>query len=239
MQMRDTLRQVQGGSLRDELAAAFAVAPGQADAVMRAVMLELTWHLQKNTLSRGGLADLVEALGSGHHVAYLSAGNVFRDEAARADGNAILGHLLGSKDASRALAARAARQSGLVAFQVQAMLPHLAAVAMGGLALRAQTGLGEIVAQVPPLGRLSQGNAHSDLAGILRRRCGAGPYSPRALPRAVHQAIARAAGFRSRSVVAWYVRFMIGRTATRLLRTVVLRSGADAAPATGTATAQR
>ena len=239
MQMRDTLQQVQAASLRDELAAAFAIAPRQADAVMRAVMPELTWHLQKNSLSRGGLADLIEALGSGHHVAYLSAGNVFRDEAARADGNAILGHLLGSKDASRTLAARAARQSGLAAIQVQAVLPHLAAVAMGGLALRAQTGLGEILAQVPPLGRLSQDNAHADLAGILRRRCGAGRYSPRALPRAVHRAIARAAGFRSRSVIAWYVRFMIGRAAARLLRTIAPRSGAGAAPATGTASAHR
>src|SRR5262245_63895403 len=110
--MHDTLRQVQAGSLRDELAAAFAVSPSQADALMRSVMPELTWHLQRNTLSRGGLADLVEALGSGHHAAYLSTGKVFGDAAAKADGNAILGHLLGSKDASRALAARAARQSG-------------------------------------------------------------------------------------------------------------------------------
>ena len=31
---------------------------------MRAVTPEFTWRLQKNTLSRGGLADLVEALGS-------------------------------------------------------------------------------------------------------------------------------------------------------------------------------
>jgi hypothetical protein len=239
MQMHDTLRQAQAGSLRDELAAAFAIAPGQADAVMRAVMPELAWHVQKNTLSRGGLADLVEALGSGHHVAYLSAGNVFRDEAARADGNAILGHLLGSKDASRTLAARAARQSGLASSKVAAMLPHLAAVAMGGLALRAQSSLGEIVAQVPPLGRLSRGNAHADLAGILRRHCGAGRYSPRALPRAVHRAITRAAGFRSRSVVGWYVRFMVGRSAARLVRTIVLRAGGGAAPATGAAPTPR
>lgn len=225
MQMHDTLRQVQVGSLIDELAAAFAIAPGQADAVMRAIMPEFTWHLQKNTLSRGGLADLVEALGSGHHVAYLSAGNAFRDAAVRADGNAILGRLLGSKDASRTLAARAARQSGLSQAQVAAMLPALAAVTMGGLALRAQSGLGEVVAQVPPLGRLGRDNPHADLAGILRRRCGAGRYSPRALPRAVRRAIARAAGFPSRSVIIWYVRFMIGRAGVRMLRAMAGRPG--------------
>lgn len=235
--MHDMLRQVQAGSLPDQLAAAFTVTPAQADAVMRAVMRELTWHLQRNTLSRGGLADLVEALGSGHHVAYLSAGNIFRDEAACADGNAILGHLLGSKDASRTLAARAAGQSGLAASQVEAMLPYLAAITLGGLASRAQTSLGEIIAQVPPLGRLSLGNAYADLAGILRRHCGAGRYSPRALPRAVHRAVAQAAGFPSRGVAAWYVRFMVLRTATRLMRAMVRRT--RSAPSTGTAPAHR
>lgn len=221
MQMHDTLRQMQAGSLIEELAGVFAIAPARADAVVRAVMPELTWYLQKNTLSRGGLAGLVEALGSGHHVGYLSSGRVFAEEAAGRDGNAILGHLLGSKDASRALAARAARRSGLEASQVAAILPHLAAVAMGTLALRAQAGLGEIVRQVPPLGRRSCGNPYGDLAGILRRRCGAGAYSPRALPRAVRLAIGRAAGFPSRSVIVWYVRFMVGRTGARVVRSLL------------------
>lgn len=224
MQMHDTLRQVQAGSLIDELAAAFAITPGQADAVMRATTPEFTWHLQKNTLSRGGLADLIEALGSDHHVAHLGAGNVFRSDAVRSDGNAILGKLLGSKDASRMLASRAARHSGLTPAQVATMLPHLAAAAMGGLALRAQTGLGEIVAQVPELGRMSLGNPHSDLAGILQRGCGAGRYSPRALPRAVRQAVARAAGFSNHGVLVWYARFMVGRPGTRWLRALAAPS---------------
>jgi hypothetical protein len=233
MQMHDAFRQMQAGSLTEELAAAFAVAPARAEAVLRAVAPEFTWCLQKNTLSRGGLADLVEALGSGHHIAYLSSGKAFADAAARADGNAILGHLLGSKDASRGLAARAARRSGVDAAKVAAMLPHLAAVTMGILALRAQPGLGEIVAQVPPLGRLGCGNPHGDLAGILRRRCGAGRYSPRALPRAVRRTIGHAAGFPSRSVLVWYVRFMVGRAGVRVVRALVPgRPGGAAAHAT-------
>jgi hypothetical protein len=223
MQMHDTLGQVQGGSLVDQLAAAFDIPPAKADAVMRAVMPELTWHLQRNALSRGGLADIVEALGSGHHVKYLNGGNAFQDEAARADGNAILGHILGSKDRSRTLAARAARLSGLSQGEIGSMLPALAAVTMGGLALRAQNGLGQIVAQVPPQGRFSRGNPHADLAAILRRRCGAGPHSPRALPREVRRAVGRAAGFRARGIVDWYVRFMGARALARFLRTALAR----------------
>jgi hypothetical protein len=221
--MHDALRHTQTASLVDELAAAFAIAPPRAAAVLRAVAPEFAWYLQKNTLSRGGLADLVAALGSGHHVGYLSGGKALADTAARGDGGAILGHLLGSRHASRGLAARVARTSGVGAAKVEAMLPHLAAITMGSLALRAQAGLGEILAQAPSLGRLSCGNPHGDLAGILRRRCGAGRYSPRALPRAVRRTIGQAAGFPSRSVLVWYVRFMVGRNAAHLVRAMALR----------------
>lgn len=221
--MHDTLRHTDTHALADELAAAFAIEPVRASAVLRAIAPEFAWYLQKNTLSRGGLADLVEALGSGHHIGYVSGGGVFTGAATRADGDAILGHLLRSKHASRALAARVARQSGVDAATVARMLPHLAAVTMGTVALRAQAGLGEIVSKVPPLGCLSRGNAHADLAGILRRGCGSGRHSPRALPRAVRQAIGQASGFRRRSIVLWYLRFMLGRCAVGMARALAVR----------------
>ena len=172
-------------------------------------MTDFNWlRTSTNTLSRGGLADLVEALGSGHHAGHLDKAEIFRDDAVRADGNAILRHVLGSKDRSRTLAARAARQCGLDARLVRAMLPGLAAVTMAGLAVRAKSSLGEILQRTPPLGRFSRGSPHTDLADILRRRCGAGPYSPRALPRVVRRAVARAAGFQPRGLLRWYVQFL-------------------------------
>jgi hypothetical protein len=222
--MYDALRYSDMQALADGLAAAFAIEHARAVAVLRAIAPEFAWYLQKNTLSRGGLADLVEALGSGHHAGYVSGGSgVFTDAAVRADGDAILGHLLRSKHASRALAARVARRSGVDAATVVRMLPCLAAVTMGTLALRALPGLDAIVANVPPLGRLSRGNAHADLAGILRRRCGAGHYSPRALPRAVRRAIAGPAGFSSGSIFAWYFKFMGGRSAARMMRALAVQ----------------
>ena len=39
--------------------------------------------------------------GAGHHAKTRAGGDVFREEAVRSDGNAILGHILGSKDRSR------------------------------------------------------------------------------------------------------------------------------------------
>jgi hypothetical protein len=209
MQMHDALRYMQGGPAVSDLAAAFDVTPAAAEAVMQAVARELAWHLEKNTISRAGLADLVEALGRGQHAKYLDGGDVFRDQAACADGNAILGHILGSKERSRAVAARAARQARLGQEVVRSMLPGLAAVTMGRLAGRANGSLGEVLGVLPSLGRLSRGDPHADLADILRRGCGAGPFARGKLRRVVRRALARAGGFTPRGVVRWYLHFML------------------------------
>jgi Bacterial protein of unknown function (DUF937) len=222
MQMHDALRYMQGGPAVSDLAAAFDVTPAAAEAVMRAVARELAWHLEKNTISRAGLADLVEALGSGQHTKYLDGGDVFRDQDACADGNAILGHILGSKERSRAVAARAARQAGLRQEVVRSMLPGLAAVTMGRLAGRANGSLGEVLGVLPSLGRWSRGEPHADLADILRRGCGAGPFARGKLRRVVRRALARAGGFKPRGVVRWYLHFML-RPAVAPARTIAAR----------------
>jgi len=215
MQMHDAVRYMQGGAAASDLAVAFDVTPAAAELVMRVVGRELTWHLEKNTISCAGLADLVEALGSGHHVKYLDGRDVFRDQAACADGNAILGHILGSKERSRAVAARAARQAGLEQEVVRSMLPGLAAVIMGRLAGRANGSLGEVLGVVPPLGRWGRGDPHADLADILRRGCGAGPYARGKLRRVVRGVLARAGGFTPRGAVRWYMHFMLRPVMTR------------------------
>ena len=218
MQMRDTLRQAQAGTLAQHLAAACPIAPAQAEALVHAAMAEFAWQVETAALSRGGLADLVEALGRVDGATYVGNGRLFLDEAPRLDGEEILARLIGTEERSRALAGRAASQSGADAGEIATMLPHLAVAAIGGLAQRCNTRLKPILAQVPPLGRLSRGSVHADLAGILRRRCGAGSYSPRALPRAVRRAIAGAAASRAFDLAGWYVRFMFGRRLARSLR---------------------
>jgi uncharacterized protein DUF937 len=231
MQMQDTLRHIHGGPAVAVLAEAFAVAPTEADATLRAVMGEMAWHLERNTLSRGGLADLVEALGSGHHARYLDDANALRNEMVRTDGNAVLRHVLGTKDRSRALAARAAREAGLTGLTVASMLPALAVIAMARVAAGAKNGLGEVLAVMPSLGRWSSGSPHADLADILRRGCGAGPYAPAKLRRVVRRAIARAAGFPPRGALRWYLQFMLIRPASRPVRTIAARAFRARSPA--------
>ena len=57
--------------------------------------------LARNATQDGGLAGLTAALSGGRHAQYLDdLGTLTRSETV-ADGNGILGHILGSKDASR------------------------------------------------------------------------------------------------------------------------------------------
>jgi hypothetical protein len=220
--MQDVQRHAQGRTFIADLATGFGVTTEQADAVMRTVMPDLTWHLQRNTLSVGGLADLIEALGSGHHARYLDRSDVFRDPAAVADGNAILGHVLGSKDRSRTLAARAARQAGLSDDLVRSMLPGLAVITMARLAARAKRGLDEVTRTIPP-GGLGGSSPYADLAAALRRRSGLGRYASGTLRHMVRWLIAKAAGFQSRGPVRWYADFMMIRPVQALARRVMRR----------------
>lgn len=149
MEVLSILRHAQGGRAFENLATAFDVEPQQAEAVMASVVPELAHAIERNTLSRSGLADLVAALGSGRHEGYLNDPNVAANPSIVTEGNAILGHVVGSKDRSRALAATAASRSGLSETLIKAMLPTIAAMAMGALAKGAKGGLGDILARLP------------------------------------------------------------------------------------------
>jgi hypothetical protein len=95
--------------------------------------------LQRNAAQPGGLDALLKALGTGGHDRYVDRPEELTREEAVADGNAILGHILGSKDVSRNLAGHAAQQTGLDAGILKKMLPVIAAVAMGALIARSSS----------------------------------------------------------------------------------------------------
>ena len=222
--MQDTPNYVHAGAAAAVLVEALQITPAQADAALRSVQSEFAWHLERNTLSRRGLADLVQALGSGHHAQSLGSPDIAHDATVRADGDAILAHILGTEDRSRALAARICRATRLSDPAVTSMLPVLAVLAMARLAAGASKGLGEVLAVMPPLGRWSRGSPHADLADILRRGCGGGPYAPARLRRAVRRAVAGAAGFPARGPLRWYAHFLLLRPLSRPVRAILART---------------
>lgn len=120
-----------------------------ATEVVSKLLPALTGGLQQNLQKSGGAEALAGALQSGNHQRYIDNPASLAD--AESEGNGILGHLLGSKDASRALAAQVGVETGVDISTVKKMLPMVAALAMGALSKKTdggeqlQGGVGEIL----------------------------------------------------------------------------------------------
>jgi Bacterial protein of unknown function (DUF937) len=197
----------------------------QWQAALRAVQSEFAWQLERITLSRTGLADVVELIGKSSNTLSASDAVAGCGRGSRVDGPTILGHVLGGTDRGQALAARASRAAGWHGDIGMALLPNLAVAAMGAVAICAHKGLGDVLSALPALGRRSRGSPHADLADIVRRGCGAGPYAPAKLRRTVRRRIAQAADFPARGLISWYGQFILLRPLARLMRTLMARAG--------------
>ena len=98
----------------------------------------LTRGLQRNSAKAGGLDSLFGALQTGNHAKYLDDPQRLTQPETIDDGNKILGHILGSKDVSRNLAANAAERTGVDYETLKKMLPMLAGATMGSLSKELQ-----------------------------------------------------------------------------------------------------
>ncbi|MEL7049973.1 MAG: DUF937 domain-containing protein, partial [Pseudomonadota bacterium] len=116
------------------LAQSFGITPEQAQQVIGSVAPEMSRELERITLSRGGLADLVETMGRASHERFLDDASLLKSPAAQSEGIQILSDLFGTKHKSRVVAARAARQTNLSEEAIKSMLPALAGLFMGQLA---------------------------------------------------------------------------------------------------------
>jgi len=131
MNILDAIVNAQDGAAVQQLGSQVGLAPDQATAALSALMPALAGGFQRNIQSQGGLERLMAALSSGSHDQYIDNPTSLADPSAVSDGNGILGHLLGSKDASREVASRAAAQTGLSADVLKRMLPLAATLMMG------------------------------------------------------------------------------------------------------------
>jgi len=140
MNILETLLNSSEGGALQAAGKQFGLDDATTQALLKNLVPALSGGLKQNVSQAGGLEILSSALKRGNHQKYLDDPATLTDQAAVSDGNGILGHLLGSKEASRTLASRAAESTGLDAGIVKKFLPLVAAVAMG--ALSKQTGAG-------------------------------------------------------------------------------------------------
>ncbi len=135
----DLLKILQATGQQDKivnaLAGQFGLEGGQATSALSGVMGALAGGVKKNAQQDGGLESLMGALQSGNHAQYIDQ----PEQALQSQevGNGILGHILGGKEQSRAVAAQVEQSSGVSASIIKQMLPVIATMAMGAMSKNA------------------------------------------------------------------------------------------------------
>ena len=154
MNILDTILGAQGGGAAAEAGQAVGLSQEQTGAALSALVPALASGLQRNASLPGGLDSLLGALTGGEHARYVDDPSALQTPEAVSDGNAILAHILGSKDASRAVASQVAAQTGLGEDVLKKLLPMAATLVMGSLS-KQQFGAGAAGANAQGAGILS------------------------------------------------------------------------------------
>jgi hypothetical protein len=171
----------QGGGAAAEAGQTVGLSPEQTSTALSALVPALASGLSRNASLPGGLDSLLGALTGGAHSRYVDDPSALRNPEAVTDGNAILGHILGSKDASRAVASQAAAQTGLGEDVLKKLLPMAATLVMGSLskqglgaaaATAAVPGAGILAMLKPMLDRDRDGSMVDDVIGQVGKLFG-------------------------------------------------------------------
>jgi len=164
MNLVQTILNAQNGAIVSQLAAGMGLDERQARSAVEALAPALGRGIGRNAGSPQGMDALLGALSRGNHSAYIDQPERLTRPDAVDEGNGILGHIFGSKDVSREVAAQAADRSGVDSDILKRMLPLLASAAMGAVA---KQGFGTTAA--PDAGRATgqTGDLGSMLSGFL------------------------------------------------------------------------
>jgi hypothetical protein len=117
----------------NELAKQLGVGTDDARKAAEQLVPALGRAINNNAATDNGLDSLIKALDNSDHAAYLDNPSSLGKDSTEQDGNAILGHLFGSKDVSRNIANYGAKQSGLSSVLLKKALPILATLVMSSL----------------------------------------------------------------------------------------------------------
>lgn len=133
LNLYDMLNQAQNGQGMELLARQFNLTQAQTQAAVEALLPAFSQGFKQNAADPYGNGGFMTALASGQHAKYFeNPASAFTPQG-MAEGNGILGHLFGSKDLSRAVAAQAAQATGIGQEVLKQMLPALASMIMGGM----------------------------------------------------------------------------------------------------------
>ena len=149
MDLLDLLKATGGGKSVGNLADSLGLGSADTSKLIASLAPALMGGLTKKAAG-GGLDGLRSALQKGGHDRYIDNPDLMGAEDTRIDGNKILGHIFGSKEVSRQVAATAESDTGISASLIKKALPLLATLAMGAMnkkssAGRSGGGLGSLI----------------------------------------------------------------------------------------------
>jgi hypothetical protein len=140
MDLLDLLKSSGGNDSVGQLASAVGLGSADTSKLVAALAPALMGKLAESATGGSSFSNLRRALETGGHERYLDEPDSMHSDATRLDGNKILGHLLGGKDASREVAREAESNTGIDAGLIKKALPLLATLAMGAMAKKSSSG---------------------------------------------------------------------------------------------------
>ena len=127
----DMMLNMQNGDAVQQLSRQFQLTQDQTMKAMEALMPAFSTGLKRNASDPFGIANFLNALATGQHGSYVDNMMAAFNPQGVNNGNAILGHIFGSPDVSRAVAAQASGMTGIGQEVLKQMLPVLANLIMG------------------------------------------------------------------------------------------------------------
>lgn len=162
MPLFEMMMNAQNGDAIKAMARQYGLSEAQIEQAMAALMPAFSTGLKRNAQNPADLSNFLSALASGNHAKYFEDMQSAFSPGGMAEGNGILGHIFGSKDVSRAVAAQASAATGIGQEILKQMLPVLASAIMGGL-FKQSTG------QMQGASAGSSGNVIGDLIGEMMK----------------------------------------------------------------------
>ena len=178
LNLLDMIMQAQGGKAAQNVGSQYGLNAKQSQNAVAALLPAISSALKQNTQSPQGLQGLLGALQGGSHSQYLDKADIYAKPETVKEGNAILGHLFGTKEVSRAVAGQAAKKSGVGADVLKKMLPMVATMAMGSLSKQTQQEP-SMASQLAGLA-LGGGQKQSGLGDLLGSMLGGGARKAKA-----------------------------------------------------------
>lgn len=183
MNILDSIMNAGNGAAVRQIGSQVGLDEAQTASALSALVPALSAGLRQNLQTPDGLSGLAAALSAGNHQRYVDNPAVLGEPETVADGNGILGHILGSKDVSRRIAAETGARTGLGPDVMKRMLPLVATLVMGAMSRQAASGGSSPLARGAGPGGLLEmlggaldsnrdGSALDDIAGMLGRTLG-------------------------------------------------------------------